>query len=164
MVSGHYQYGTSPRKINYQYEELSRKREHNLKTNKNIKRKKKSSNKKISFVLYLTVGFSILLAVSYRNSLITEEFNKKQSLKDELSKIEKENQQLQVGIESSLNLNNIGKSAKEMLGMQKLDNSQKVYISLPKKDYVEAATEEVKIDKDRTWYEKIMDGFIEKIK
>lgn len=164
MVSGHYQYGTSPRKLSYQDEIHTRKKEYNLSTNKNIKRKKKSLNQKISFVLYLAIGFSVLLAVSYRNSLITEEFNRKQNLKEELSKIEKESQQLQVGIESSLNLNNIGQSAKEMLGMQKLENSQKIYISLPKKDYVEAATEEVKIEVDKTWYEKVIDGFVKKIK
>ena len=51
-----------------------------------------------------------------------------------------------------MNLNNVAQSAKEMLGMQKLDNSQKVYISLPKKDYVEPAMQEiVKVDEMNIW-------------
>ena len=48
----------------------------------------------------------------------------KENLKKELSSIEKENEQLKVGIEKSLNLNKVEQSAKEMLGMQKLDNSK----------------------------------------
>ena len=44
--------------------------------------------------------------------------------------------------------------------MQKLDNSQKVYVSLDKKDYVEAASEEVKIEEDKTWIEQLLDTLL----
>lgn len=54
----------------------------------------------------------MLLVVSYRNSLITEDFNKVKSLKAELATLQKENQQTQVSIESNLNLSKIEEEAK----------------------------------------------------
>ena len=97
-----------------------------------------------------------MFAISYQNSLITESFSQKESLKKNLSAIEKENEQLKVNIEKSLNLNKVEQSAKEMLGMQKLDNSQKIYINLPKQDYVESATEEVIIEEETTFWQKLI--------
>ena len=82
-----------------------------------------------------------------------------QNLKKELSSLEKENEQLKVNIENSVNLNNIEQAAKEKLGMQKLTNKQAVYVSLPKKDYIETSTEEVKIEEDQNWFEKILNIF-----
>ena len=98
-----------------------------------------------------------MLAISYRSSLINEKFAALQSAKEKLSAIEKTNGQLEVSIESSLNLGNVEESAKEKLGMQKLDNSQKVYVNLDKKDYVETSTEEIKIveEKELSFFEKI---------
>ena len=104
--------------------------------------------------------FSSLLVISYRNSLINESFNHNESLKANLAAIEKQNEQLKVNLENSLNLSNIEKLAEEKLGMQKLDNSQKVYVSLDKKDYVEAASEEVKIEEDKTWIEQLLDTLL----
>ena len=40
--------------------------------------------------------------------------------------------------------------------MQKLDNSQKKYINLPKKDYIEPAVEEVQMDEDGNWLNNII--------
>ena len=99
----------------------------------------------------------MLLTISYRNSQINEKFNQVQTLKRELSSLQKENEQLKVTIENSLNLNTIEKLAKEKLGMQKLTNKQTIYISLPKKDYVESASEEVVIEKEKNWFEKLVD-------
>ena len=65
---------------------------------------------------------------------------------------------MQVTIENSLNLSNIEKQAKEKLGMQKLTNKQTVYVSLPKKDYIESATEKVEIsDNNENWFQKLVD-------
>ena len=94
----------------------------------------------------------------YQNSLITESFNHKEDLKKNLSAIEKENEQLQVNIEKSLNLNNVEQSAKEMLGMQKLDNSQKVYVSIPKEDYVESETEKIIVEEETNWFDKLIEA------
>ena len=168
-----YQYETSPRKLQPEYEPNRRKKDYKksstakkTKTNSNTKSNKKTKakqNAKVKLVLYLSLGFVVLLGICYRNSLIAEKFNEKEELKTELSNIQKENEQLKVNIESSLNLNNIEQLAKEKLGMKKLDNSQKIYINLPKKDYIEAATEEVKIDENLNFWERLWKGITESI-
>jgi len=57
----------------------------------------------------------------------------KENIKSQVSAMQKENEQLKVSIENSLNLNSIEKAAEEKLGMRKLDNNQKVYVDLQKK-------------------------------
>ena len=46
-----------------------------------------------------------------------------------------------------------------MLGMQKLSNAQKIYINLPKKDYIESANEEKIMEENLNIFEKIMNIF-----
>ena len=70
--------------------------------------------------------------------------------------MEKENDQMKVDIENNLNLNNVEQQAKELLGMQRLTNKQTVYISLPKKDYIQPAVESVIIEEDEGIVEKIL--------
>ena len=79
-----------------------------------------------------------------------------------MASIEKENEQLRVNLENSLNLSNIENLAEKKLGMQKLDNSQKVYVSLDKKDYVEPASEKVVIEDDSNWFEKLLNTLLGK--
>ena len=110
------------------------------------------------------VGFTILFAISYRNSLITESFNRKENFKNQLSVLQKENAQLEISIQNSLNLANIEKSASELLGMKKLDDSQKVYVTLPKKDYVQPASEQVLVAEETSWYEKLINSIMELFK
>ena len=111
-----------------------------------------------SAVKRLVAGiFMLLLTISYRTSQINEKFSQIQTLKTELASLQKENEQLEVSIENGLNLNNIEKEAKEKLGMQKLTNKQTVYVQLPKKDYVEPASEEVVIEKEKNWFEQLVD-------
>ena len=151
-----YQYETSPRKIEPEY----------TKTKKRVvkKAKKKAMKRKlkpnVKAILYIAVGFSVLFAIGYRNSLITVTFNKKEELKNNLSVIQKENEQLRVGIEQSLNLTNIEQAAKTTLGMQKLDNSQKKYINLPKKDYIEPAVEEIHMDEEGNWFSQVIQSIL----
>lgn len=155
---GGYQYETSPRKLEPEYEpqkESYAKKKTTVK-NKNLK-KEKQRLMHMRAIKYISIIFIALMAISYRNSLINEKFNQNEKLKSTLAVTQKENEQLQVNIENSLNLNNIEKIAREKLGMQKLDNSQKVYVSLPKKDYVEPAVEQIKTDdEDVSLFEKIM--------
>ena len=158
-----YQYETSPRKLQPEYEPRKNPYANKKSSTKNDKKQnsepKKQMKPKAKLVLGIALAFAILFAISYQNSLITENFNKKETLKRELSEIQKENEQLKVNIEKSLNLKKVEQSAKELLGMQKLDNSQKIYISLPKKDYVESETEEVKIQEDLSIWQKIESWF-----
>lgn len=165
-MEARYQYETSPRKIQ-QYEKNDRK---NKKIEvvkelpkKEIKVSKEQKRKHKNVTLLVVVAFATLLTISYRNTQINEEFTEMQNKKAELASLQKENEQLQVTIENSLNLSNIEKQAKEKLGMQKLTNKQTVYVNLPKKDYVESATEKVEINYDnKNWFEKTVDKIFKK--
>lgn len=143
-----YQYGTSPRKLEPSYKTSKRKLEviENKPNKNNILSKKQKKERKKLICLVIAI-FALLVTISYRNSLINQEFNSIQNLKQELSNLEKENKQLEIGIEGSLNLNNVEKIASEQLGMRKQTVAQTIYTELPKEDYVEAATEEIKEEK-----------------
>ena len=170
MNRHNYEYGTNPRKIEPNYKRGKKQNKNDVKTRikrneeerkQAMKLEKKKHQKNVALVVAI---FLILLAISYRNSLINEKFNEIQNKKTELSSIEKTNGQLQVSIEESVNLSSIEQAAKDRLGMKKPDNDQKVYVELEKKDYVETATEEIKEDtKDSNkWYEKILDKIFKK--
>ena len=170
MNRHNYEYGTNPRKIEPNYKRGKKQNKNDVKTrikrNEEVRKQamkleKKKKKKNVALVVAI---FLILLAISYRNSLINEKFNEIQNKKTELSSIEKTNGQLQVSIEESVNLSSIEQAAKDRLGMKKPDNDQKVYVELEKKDYVETATEEIKEDtKDSNkWYEKILDKIFKK--
>ena len=115
---------------------------------------------KFSVFIKCTILFAIMFFMIYRNSKLSESFSQIQNLKAQITEIEKENDQIEISIQNSLNLNNIEQAAKELLGMQKLNNKQTSYITLSKKDYVEARTEKVIIEEETTWFE----GIIEKVK
>ena len=142
-------------------------KQHKNKTNnksatKNIEKSQNQKNtvsktelkKKSSFIFYIVFGFTVLFTISYRNSIINERFNEKQSLKAELTEIQKINEQLEVSVENELNLTSIEKMAKEKLGMSKLSNNQKVYVSLPKKEYIESSTEKIIIEEEQNIFQK----------
>lgn len=164
-----YEYGTTPRKLEPNYRPNKTRKQDiqkQIKINEEqrkraLKMEKKKHNKNVALVIAI---FLILLTISYRSSLINEKFNEIQTAKEKLASIEKTNNQLEVSIESSLNLSNVEESAKEKLGMQKLDNSQKVYVTLDKKDFVEASTEEIDISSNSnyTWYQKIINKILRK--
>lgn len=159
-----YQYETSPRKLQPEYEPRVKKYPKKSTAIKTKKQAKKQSNKKVKqelkiearVIMYIVIGFAILFAISYRNSVINEKFAEIKNLKSSLAAVEKENEQLEANIESSLNLKTIEQSAKELLGMQKLENSQSVYINLPKQDYVEPASEEIITEENISLWEKII--------
>ena len=163
MMRNSYEFGTSPRKIKPDYRPNQNKQKDIKKIKKinqnqikqAIKLEKKKNNKN---VIQIIAVFLILLFISYRSSQINERFNEMQSKKANLSAIEKTNGQLEVSIESSLNLDNIEQSAKEKLGMQKLDNDQKVFVNLDKKDYIESGNNEIEVldESNESWFGKIL--------
>lgn len=166
MSRNGYQYETSPRKLEPNVQRKSKKTA-NIKIVKDLPRQevkvpKEQRRKQAKVTLWVVGIFIILLTISYRNSRINEKFNNVQNLKKELAIVQKENEQLKVNIENSLNLNNIEKIAKEKLGMQKLTTNQTIYITLPKKDYVESASEEVIIEKNKNLFEELIDNIMSK--
>lgn len=169
-----YEYGATPRKLEPEYgprktkkskEEFEKQIKINEKQKKEARKmEKKKHNKNVALVAAI---FLILLTISYRSSLINERFNEIQNSKEKLASIQKTNGQLEVSIESSLNLSNVKNAAKDKLGMQELDNGQKVYVTLDKKDYVEGSTENIDITSDSdkssdTWYKKIINKILGK--
>lgn len=162
MARSRYEYGTNPRKLQPEVERRKEIQRRKLKVVEDLpKQDVKVSNQQKKNQIKLTftvIGiFIILLTISYRNSQINEKFNQVQSLKRELSSLQKENEQLEVSIQNSVNLNTIEKLAKEKLGMQKLTNKQTVYVTLPKKDYVESISEEVVIEEEKNWWEQLIE-------
>ena len=119
---------------------------------------------KLRIVLFLFAGFAVLFAISYQNSLISESFNRKEQYKKEMEALSKTNQQIEVSLENNLNLNSIEQAAKEQLGMQKLNNDQKIYVSLPKEDYVAPAAEQVVIEEEQNFFVKLWNGFTKALK
>lgn len=166
MGRTNYEFGTTPRKLKPEYKPNKDKQKEIQKQKKINEEQKKAAIKmekrmQLKNVALIVAIFLILLTISYRSSLINERFNEIQTQKNNLSAIEKTNGQLEVSIESSLNLSNIEESAKEKLGMQKLDNSQKVYVALDKKDYVEVIEDDIETEeKEEPWYKKIINKFI----
>ena len=161
-----YQYETSPRKLEPEYEPIktpySNKKSSTIQKKQEKVQPKKHLKSQIKMIIYIGLIFASLVVISYRNSQINESFNENEKLKSNLAAIEKDNEQLKVNLENSLNLNNIEKTAEKKLGMQKLDNSQKVYVNLDKKDYVEPASEKVVIDDNENWFQKILNTILGK--
>jgi len=167
-----YQYDTNPRKIKPEYERNTKKKS-TMKKKPTAKKPKKDLKKKSKNVVKtdakslhrarLQIGLKsfalvgILFIILFRNSQINESFAKIQALKAEKTAIQKTNDQLEINIQNSLNLNNVEQAAKELLGMQKLTNKQTRYISLPKKDYVETKAEEVIIEEKEGIGEKLIE-------
>ena len=155
-----YQYETSPRKLQPEYTPIKKKYPKKStarkSSNKIQAKKQEAQNINTQIILYIGIVFTILFAISYRNALIAQEYSKIKDLKVQLAEIEKDNKQLEVNIESKTNLGAIEKKGEEDLGLKKLDNSQTVYISLDKQDYVESSTEKVKLE-ERQWFENIID-------
>lgn len=166
MARSNYEYETSPRKLEPEYapEEKNKPKKKKKKISQEeqeqkriaLKQAKRKHHKNIAFILSI---FLILLAISYRNSLITEKFNEIQDKEEELAAIEKTNGQLEVSIEGSLNLSNIEETAEEELDMQKLQNDQKVYVTLPTQDYTEASTDEITEEEDSGLIDTILSLF-----
>ena len=165
MARAEYQYSTSPRKLEPEYRPQKRKQKLRVVEDlprQEVKVSKEQKRKRIQLTITVIAIFGLLLTISYRNSQINEKFNEMQSLKKELSSLQKENEQLKLNIANGLNLTNIEKLAKEKLGMQKLTNKQIVYVSLPKKDYIESASEKVVIKDQTNWFEKLVNKIFNK--
>ena len=162
MAQAKYQYGTSPRKLEPDYTRKTKQKRRPLKVVEDLPRQQikvsKEQRKRQMRTTVTVIGlFLLLLTISCRNSQIDRQFDQIQDQKKQLAALQKENEQLKVSIENSVNISNIEKVAKEELGMQKLSGKQTVYVTLPKKDYVESASEKVVIEKSKTWWEKVAD-------
>lgn len=160
-----YQYDTNPKKLKPEYRRPKKQYPKkstalkNKKDNRKDKEEAKEIKRKAKIIFYVLATFAIVFTISYRNSLINEAYSKTETLKNEYSQIEKENEQIEVSIDNSLNFNNIEQTAKELLGMTKLTSKQTVYITLPKEDYIESESEQIEEEKDESFLDKILNIF-----
>ena len=160
MARTGYQYGTSPRKLEPDYTRKPKQKRKQLKVVEDIPRQQikvsKEQRKRQMKTTVIVAGlFLLLLTISCRNSQIDKQFNQIQNQKKQLAALQKDNEQLKVSIENSINISNIEKVAKEELGMQKLTSKQTVYVTLPKKDYVETESEKVVKTETKTWWQNL---------
>ena len=173
-----YQYGTSPRKYEPEYnnrKKIETKKKEQKKVQKNpIDKKglKKHSEKqkakkvqekknKVSQVVLVLAVFGMLLTLSYREIAIMEMFNQKKSLENNLAVIEKENGQVEKSIkevESTLDWNSIQQKAADELGMQKKSGTP---VDLNKSDNVETKSTIIQSEEESV-IEKIIRFFIDK--
>lgn len=166
MAQAKYQYSTSPRKVNPTFTQKNTKRQLRVVDDlprQQVQISKEQRKKQLKLTAIVLVIFAVLMVISCRNSQIDKQFNNIQNQKKQLSVLQKENEQLKVSIENSLNLNNVENQAKDKLGMQKLTNKQTVYITLSKRDYVEAASEDVILEENKSWIDTILEKIFDKL-
>lgn len=166
MAQAKYQYSTSPRKVNPTSTPKNTKRQLRVVDDlprQQVQISKEQRKKQLKLTAIVLVIFAVLMVISCRNSQIDKQFNNIQNQKKQLSVLQKENEQLKVSIENSLNLNNVENQAKDKLGMQKLTNKQTVYITLSKRDYVEAASEDVVLEENKSWIDTILEKIFDKL-
>ena len=130
----------------------------NVSNKDKIRKSAMERKKNIIRIFDVIICFLMLMLISYRYATINANFRQKENLKKELSSIQKENEQLKVNIEKQMNFNAIEQEAKEKLGMQKLDNNQKVYVNLNKSDYIEPSesVSNTENQKEETWWCKLL--------
>ena len=175
MPRASYQYGTSPRKYEPEYTPKTTAKTVTKKVAKAKSEPKKSEAKKriekqrakkveerksktAQVIVVLTI-FGMLLALSYREITIMEMFNQKKNLETQLATIQKENGQVEKNIrevESTLNWNDIHKTATDSLGMQA---KKAIPVDLEKTDNVETTRKFIKEEKINV-LEKIVAYFV----
>ncbi|MCL2383460.1 MAG: hypothetical protein FWC79_04850 [Oscillospiraceae bacterium] len=159
-----YQYETSPRKLEPEYAPPKTPKKPKKSTGKKrtVQKKQKAEEIKIKkrrVVAYLLIGFAVLFAISYRSSQIDEHFARIQGLRQDISDLDRENTQLEIAIANSTNLRHVEQQARELLGMQNLNSNQIVYVSLPKSDHIEPASEVI-MTENTSVFRRILDGFM----
>lgn len=162
-----YQYETSPRKLEPEYERPQKKYPKKSTARKMTRQEEAQKKKKLQkkIIIYIAICFSALFVISYRYSAIDDTYNVLKKEESRLALLEKETTQLEVNIENSLNLTTIEQEAKEKLGMQKLSSEQIIWVTLPKTDHVETSSEQVKSsDLKENWFVKIINKISENFK
>ena len=137
-MANNYEYETSPKKIQPSKTRSVKVTKNSNKTKKKVVNKNTALINTTKTISVSILVFAFLLTLCIRYAMLNAKLATREKLKSNLIEIEKQNDQLKVSIERDMNISNIEKEAKEKLGMQKLTNSQKVYINLDKKDYVKS--------------------------
>ena len=127
MAQARYQYETSPRKLEPDYTRKQKPKRKPLKAvedmpRQQIKVSKEQRKRQLRTTVTVVGLFLLLLTISCRNSQIDKQFDKIQDQKKQLAALQKENEQLNVSIQNSVNISTIEKVAKEELEKQNNNN------------------------------------------
>lgn len=104
-------------------------------------KKVNSKHKTRNIILTAIIAFAVCMGIVIQYSFVNASFMEKKKLEGQLAEILKQNEQLEVKIEGATNMKTISEEAKEQLGMQKVDNQQKVYVDLDKSDYIKPSND-----------------------
>ena len=158
-----YQYETSPRKLEPEYEPIKKVYPKKSTAKRVTRREQAKKNKAIQrkIIFYIAICFAALFVISYRYSMIDDTYAVLKQEKANLLEVEKEATQLKANIESSLNLTKIEEDARNELGMQKLSDAQIIWVTIPKTDHVETSSKEVEsTDLEPNWFMEIIDKIV----
>ena len=169
MASYGYQYGTSARKLEPERKspKKSPKKQNKCQKNKSknyrnrVKKEMEAKTARTNFAILMVIALGCILLLMYRSVKIRESFAGVQTLSKRVSALEKENSQIAVNIQNSLNINNVESIASSSLGMQKLSSKQTIYINLDTKDYVEVSTKKVVKEKKISFIQRIINRIVD---
>lgn len=142
--------GSSARKYDYLDDHPQAKR---TKARKTVKKAVVDEKVKLKTVLMISCLFVMLMIITYRFNLISENNLTLQNLKTELERVQSNLAATEMGVEQSTDLTKIEAYAKQKLGMQKPDKNQVVYIDTAKDTSIVKETNQ-----------SFVDGIIESIK
>ena len=104
-------------------------------------KKVNSKHRTRNIILTALIAFAVCMGIVVQYSIVNASFMEKKKLEGQLAEILKQNEQLEVKIEGATNMKTSSEEAKEQLGMQKVDNQQKVYVDLDKSDYIKPSND-----------------------
>jgi cell division protein FtsL len=142
--------GSSARKYDYldDYPKVKK-----TKTRNTVQKAVVDDKVKIKTVLMISCLFAMLMVITFRFNLISENNLTLQNLKTQLERVQSNLAATEMGVEQSTDLTKIEAYAKQKLGMQKPDKNQVVYIDTAK---------DTSVVKDTN--KSFVDGIIESIK
>ena len=139
-----YVMGSSARKYEY-LDDYSKPKSNNIK--KVVKKPVINEKSKIKTVFLISCLFVMLMVITYRFNVISENNLALQNLKTDLDRVQSNLASTQMDIEQSTDLSKIEAYAKQKLGMQKPDKNQVIYIDTSKDTNVVKETNISFVDK-----------------
>lgn len=131
-TNGYYTGGSAAYKVDpYIYEEEEKKQ----KQIKPVAYKKAGLIHRFKFVAAIALVFAGCIAIMVPHTMIEQQNNVNNSLRDELSALKGENISLEADIANKVNLEYVEQEATARLGMSKPQSYQIGYIDVPKKSY-----------------------------
>lgn len=125
----------------YQQQEYILKKQPDNANTPKVRPKEKGINK-IRTLSGVLLCFGIAFFVILRYAAIAEESSQIEAYRKQLSQLKRNNEQMQVELERTVNLERVEEIATNRLGMRRPEKYQTVYITIEKNDYAEVVYEQ----------------------